>query len=131
MQSSSRGSGANVHCDDDNKDCRLESAGDNEMVNSTVPDQAYLVPVSDDYLSTIFNNGWTQQDLLFDGAFKCAASGNFDNGLPINFAADGTPDFTCMSKLPMCFANPTCPIAPINGLCPYTACPDWGSPNTI
>ena len=91
--------------------------------NSTVLGQAYKV--EDGHLDTIVGDGWTQLDLLFDGAFKCALSLNFDKELPINFAADGTLDFTCMSKLPECWSGVSCPITPINGSCPFAACPNW------
>ncbi len=84
--------------------------------------QAYLL--GDGHLGTIVSSGWMQLDLLFDGAFGCAKSLKFDNGLPINFAKDGTLDFTCMSKLPECWSGVTCPITPINGLCPFAQCPD-------
>ena len=70
-------------------------------------------------------NGWTQLDLLFDGAFKCAEGGDFDAALPFRFKADGTADFACMSKLTICFSASTCPVQPVNGVCPYEACPNW------
>ena len=97
-----------------------------EFWNSTALNQAYLLNAVDDgYLATIVSNGWTQLDLLFDGAFNCAAGGNFDAALPFQFAPNGTADFTCMSKLTLCFSGSTCPITPINGVCPYTECPNW------
>ena len=97
-----------------------------EFWNSTALNQSYLLNnVKDGYLATIVDHTWTQMDLLFDGAFNCAKSGNFDNALPFAFAANGAADFTCMSKLNLCFQTETCPIAPVNGVCPYTACPNW------
>lgn len=60
--------------------------------------------------------------LLFDGAYKCAQSGNF-GALPINIDAGGVVDTTCMSKMPECYAGATCPVALVNGNCPFAVCP--------
>ena len=111
-----------LDCDSSTNICKWANSK-SMFWNSTVLGQAYLRNNGD--LDTIVSNNWTQLDLLFDGAFKCASRLNFDNELPVNFAADGTLDFTCMSKLPECWGSASCPITPINGLCPFAACPNW------
>ena len=70
-------------------------------------------------------NGWTQLDLLFDGAFRCAENGKFDTELQFRFKPDRTADFACMSNLTLCFSGKTCPVQLVGGGCPYTECLNW------
>ena len=74
-------------------------------------------------------NNWTTADLLFGGAFKCAASGNFGNSV-INYNPDGSLDLSCMSQMKECSTDegphPTqttnCPVNLVNGGCPISWC---------
>lgn len=56
------------------------------------------------------------------GAFECAASGFFGQGL-VNFDAGGGLDLSCLSQLTECYAGSGgCAVGLVNGGCPVQTC---------
>jgi len=66
-------------------------------------------------------NRWSNLEVLFDNAFDCAVAGG--TGKPLNFFEKGQLDFSCMSQLQMCACGNPCPVAEVNGKCPFHC--DW------
>lgn len=63
---------------------------------ATVP----LAPA--DMMSTIVNNGWTDLDVLFNGAYDCALNGNYASGNVFRLdPVTNAIDTTCISHLPV------------------------------
>ena len=76
-------------------------------------------------MNDIVTNDWATLEVLFDGSYNCTASGNA--GQRLNFIRDGTIDFSCMSQLMNCIkAGSACPVAEIDGLCPFENCTLFG-----
>ena len=72
--------------------------------------------------STIIQGGWASPQNLYMGAFECAASGFFGQGL-VNLDADGGLDLNCLSQLTECYiGSETCAVALVNGGCPVQTC---------
>ena len=56
------------------------------------------------------------------GAFECAASGLFGQGL-VNLDADNMLDLSCLSQLTECYlGSGGCAVALVNGVCPIQTC---------
>lgn len=79
-------------------------------------------------MNALAQNQWTAPSALFDGAFQCAANGNFGESV-VNYNADGSLDLSCMSQLVECSTNEnsknsagTCPSGLVNGGCPIRWC---------
>ena len=76
--------------------------------------------------STIIQGGWASPQGLYQGAFDCAASGLFGQGL-VNLNANSQLDLSCLSQLTECYTtggekNPPCAVPLVNGGCPIQAC---------
>ena len=75
----------------------------------------------------IVSKGWASLDLLFQGAFRCAGSGNFGQST-VNFDPSGKLDLSCFSQLDSCVdtskePNPVfCTTNLVNGGCPVRNC---------
>lgn len=68
-------------------------------------------------LNDIVANNWSTLETLFDSAFDCTLAGR--NGQPLEVFTDDGLDFSCVSQLPMCSCGTQCPVALINGACPF------------
>ena len=67
-----------------------------------IPDDSVSPLSSADMMSTIVDNGWTSLDILFDGAYDCAISGNMGSGTVLRIDNEThSLDTTCMSALPL------------------------------
>lgn len=74
-----------------------------------------------DLLAQAANNG-VGLNLLFDGSYNCTAAGKA-GGSVLQFMPDGTPDVSCLSRLPIylsCKPKATCPTTVlVDGKCPF------------
>lgn len=76
-------------------------------------------------MTDILSNDWATLEVLFDGSYNCTAAGNA--GQRLNFAADGTVNFACVSQLENCIARgDPCPVAEVGGECPFATCTMFG-----
>ena len=86
-----------------------------------IPDDSVSPLSSADMMSTIVNNGWTGLDILFDGAYDCAISGNMGSGTVLRIDDEThSLDTTCMSALPL---KSTCGMGCAVEVPPGQSCP--------
>ena len=72
-------------------------------------------------LQDTVDNNWAILQVLFDGSFNCTQEGNFGNSI-VNFNWDGTLVIACISQLPTHIpCGWTCPVALVNGQCPFAS----------
>lgn len=86
-------------------------------------------------MSDIIDAGWTTPQLLFGGAFACAAAGHFNSNV-VNVGDDGKIDLSCASRLDECALSDKvdawnleywkqdypCITDKVNGGCPIRNC---------
>ncbi|KAL9610103.1 MAG: hypothetical protein Q9167_005182 [Letrouitia subvulpina] len=88
---------------------------------------AKAVKQMDQLSSDIVSKDWAPLDLLFQGAFRCAGSGNFGQST-VNFDPSGQLDLSCFSQLDSCVdpskeTHPVfCTTNLVNGGCPVRNC---------
>ncbi|KAI9758638.1 MAG: hypothetical protein M4579_002949 [Chaenotheca gracillima] len=80
-------------------------------------------------LSKVINTGWTNGELLFDNAFTCLQEGKSETDPIVFLDDDNKIDLNCLSQMFLCTSHPeqhdepiACPVAFVNGACPYPAC---------
>lgn len=83
----------------------------------------------EDLSDDIVTKQWSVPELIFKGAWNCAAAGFWGQGL-VNFAADGSLNMDCMSQMDQCVGLgqqpiPNCPTDLVNGGCPIQKCPGY------
>ncbi|KAL8707950.1 MAG: hypothetical protein Q9220_007093 [cf. Caloplaca sp. 1 TL-2023] len=83
-------------------------------------------PTIADMTNAIVDNGWSDLNLLFEGAYNCtvaAQDGKQGGKKSVQIGDDGTLNLGCLSQLPIIKGCGACPVAPINGgTCQF---PQW------
>lgn len=72
-------------------------------------------------VTDIATNRWSKLEVLFDNAFDCAVAGG--TGKALDFFEKGQLDFWCLSQWQMCACGNPCPVARVDGKCPFHC--DW------
>ena len=112
-----------------NMDCKWNGDMCGDIIwYSDATQRSYAITQNGGALSTtqllkdIGENSWSTLPLLFDGAYSCTIAGNMGK-TPSFIHSDGTIDMSCMSQFKLCIGcGADCPVALIDGKCPFPPC---------
>ncbi|KAL8730839.1 MAG: hypothetical protein Q9166_003766 [cf. Caloplaca sp. 2 TL-2023] len=82
-------------------------------------------PRPGEFMKDIITNKWANLGLMFDGAYECTASGKMGQDPFAGFGLGANFNTACVSQLTNCIAcGKECPVALIDGVCPFGRCTD-------